>query len=299
MGLKKLSILLSVLFCIIFGFNKDAFAGSYSFYVGTLSSSYGERHYGTASISVIGFNETQGFVKGIPGSISTTYQSGNGGKYLAYFNYALPDDGSVWRIQGYASMFCMDDGSGTASYDFEYLPIDTSVTTPGTFTGVSIGQAVNAANSAKTSADTASAQALNAYNAVNDVNGNTITAVRDPSGSVLTAARQANTKLDTLQTSITNIQNNLGADITPPILKLKTVSGAMATSGSSIATYILVTDNGPGPFTYSVDGGAFNPLPADKKVYLPVNSRGANAITVVVKDQAGNETMDVLTIRGL
>ena len=300
MNIKKFIFSLALLFFLIPAFSKCAYAGSFSYYLGSLSSSYGNADYTTASVNLIGFNETHGFSMGIAGNTSTTYQSGSGGRYLYYVNFSLPDDGSTWHIQGFASIYRQYSRTeGGDMYSFNYYPIDTSATTSGTFTGVSIGQAVNAANSAKTSADLASSRALSAYNAVNDVNGTTITAVRDASGSVLTAARQANTKIDTLRTSITNIQNNLGADVTPPILKLKTVSGAMATSGSSIATYILVTDNCPGPYSYSVDGGAFNQLPADKIVSLPVNGRGANAVTVVVKDQAGNETMDVLTIRGL
>jgi len=164
---------------------------------------------------------------------------------------------------------------------------------------------------ARNSADTAATNASNAYNSVNNANGNTITAVRDSSGTALAEARlaktnslnayneahTANTKLDSLQTTVTNIQNNLGGDTSPPVPKLRTVSGAVATSGGSIQTVLEVSDNVSSTFTYSLDGSLYNPLPVNRIISLPVSSLGPNVISVWVKDQAGNVGITSITIR--
>lgn len=296
MRFTKLLILLSF-FCVVLGFGKDAFAADYSCYVGQFATNYSRYRYYPSAVNVIGYNETQGFTKSIPGTLSHITQSGN---YLYYFNYTLPDDGSLWRVQGSVSFFVgYTLGGEPTTYHMQHMPIDTAVTTPGTFSGVSVGQAVTAANSAKASADLASNNALNAYNSVNNANGSAITAVRDANGTVLQEVRNANTRLNSLESTVTNIQNNLGGDNTPPLLKIKTFSGALATSGNKIATYIMVTDTTPGPYYYRINGGSYDVLPVNGVVDLPVTKLGNNVIFVTVKDQAGNETTDAITIRGL
>lgn len=169
------------------------------------------------------------------------------------------------------------------------------------------------ASSANTNAANANTNASNAYNAVNNVNGNTVTAVRDGSGTALAEARlaktnslnayneahTANTKLDSLQATVTNIQNNLGGDTSPPVPKVRTVSGAVATSGGSIQAVLEVSDNVSSTFTYSLDGTTYNPLPVNRLISLPVSSPGPNVISVWVKDQAGNVGNTSITIRKL
>lgn len=137
------------------------------------------------------------------------------------------------------------------------------------------------------------------YEAVEDPNGNTITAVRDNNGTVLDASRSANEKIDTLQTTVNNIQNTLGNDTTSPVVKVKTVSGAWATSGSSIRAVINASDNVSTVFEYSLDGTDYQPLPSDGVIVLPVSTSGSNLITVWVKDEAGNVGRDSITIRKL
>jgi len=104
------------------------------------------------------------------------------------------------------------------------------------------------------------------------------------------------TKINNLQTSITNIQNS---DTVPPLVDVQTVSGARATSGSSIQAIVTVTDNRPGPYTYSINGGSYSTLPADGRVTLPVTIAGNNTITVYVKDVAGNIGSKTIVIRKL
>lgn len=180
--------------------------------------------------------------------------------------------------------------------------------------------AKNAANAAQALADSANANAINAnanatnaYNAVSNSNGNTITAVRDAGGTVLSEARQAktnslnayntaqtvNNKIDTLSTAVTNIQNSLGADTAPPEVKIRTASGALATSGNSIRVVVDASDNISTTFSYSLDGTFFQPLPADGVINLPLHTSGSNLITVWVKDEAGNTGRGSITIRKL
>ncbi|MHB8158019.1 MAG: hypothetical protein ACYDEQ_11605 [Desulfocucumaceae bacterium] len=187
--------------------------------------------------------------------------------------------------------------------------------------------AYNAANTAATNAASANVNASNAYNSVSNVNGNTITAVRDASGTALSEARQAktnaanastnasqantnalnaynttqavNTKIDSLSTAVTNIQNNLGADTSPPSVKIETVSGALATSGNNIRAVVNASDNVSTTFTYSLDGTAYQALPADGVISLPVNLPGSNLIAVWVKDVAGNIGRSSIIVRKL
>lgn len=160
-------------------------------------------------------------------------------------------------------------------------------------------QANTAAQQAKTSADQAKSSADAALSAVNNANGNTVTAVRDASGTVLFEARQANTKLDTIQTSITNMQSTIANDATPPAVKIRTVSGAMATSGGFINAVIEISDNTSTNFLYSLDGITYAPVPPDKVISLPVVTPGPNLIAVYVKDAAGNVGNTSITIRKL
>lgn len=198
------------------------------------------------------------------------------------------------------------DAAVVLAYDF---PSQTLVNQ----TKTSADNAKTAADNAKASADTAAANASNSFNAVNNANGNTITAVRDATGTALAEARQskanalnayneahtANTKIDSLQAAVTNIQNNLGGDTSPPAPRLRTVSGAAATSGSSILAVLDISDNVSSTFTYSLDGSAYIAVPANKVISLPVNNAGANVISVWVKDQAGNIATTSITIRKL
>lgn len=221
------------------------------------------------------------------------------------------------RLKGYwdsqymaANTYCPSnwDITGTA-----YVGGYVSSTAEVNAAKASADNAASYALSAKNSADTAAANASNAYNAVYNANGNTIAAVRDSSGTALAEARLAktnslnayneahtvNTKLDSLQTTVTNIQNNLGGDNSPPVLKLKTVSGAVATSGGSIQAVLEVSDNVSSTFTYSLDGSLYNSLPVNRIIFLPVSSPGPNVISVWVKDQAGNIGNTSITIRKL
>jgi hypothetical protein len=183
------------------------------------------------------------------------------------------------------------------------------------------------AGAASSQAATAATSATNAYNAVYNSNGNTVSAVRDAGGTVLNEARQSrtnslqaynealqakanaanayseaqaiNNKIDVMQASVTNISNSLGADTTPPELSLKTVSGAVATSGESIQAVLEISDNASSTFTYSLDGISYGAVPASRIISLPVVGPGSNVITVWVKDVAGNTGVASITIRKL
>ncbi len=86
-------------------------------------------------------------------------------------------------------------------------------------------------------------------------------------------------------------------DEPPRIRSLKTVSGAMATSGDLIDAVMDVDDNISTSFTYSINGGAYDSLPSDRKISLPLSIQGANTITVKVRDEAGNISSASLVVR--
>jgi len=229
----------------------------------------------------------------------------------------IPPGYSRVRLKGYWTSQYMADNSYCPSYwdiiGTAYVGGYVSSTSEVNAAKASADNAASYALSAKTSADSAATNASNAYNAVNNANGNTITAVRDGSGTALAEARlaktnslnaynealAANTKLNSLQTTVTNIQNNMGGDTSPPVPRLRTVSGAVATSGGSIQAVLDVSDNVSSTFTYSLDGSLYNSLPVNRVISLPVSSPGPNVISVWVKDQAGNEGNTSITIRKL
>lgn len=106
-------------------------------------------------------------------------------------------------------------------------------------------------------------------------------------------------KINNLDTKITNIQNSVGEDTTPPNVEIRTVSGARATSGSSIKLFIEATDNKSTNLEYKINDGSYQPIPADGIISAPVNSYPVSIISVKVRDEAGNETQKLLSIRKL
>ncbi|SFH33798.1 hypothetical protein SAMN05660649_04798 [Desulfotomaculum arcticum] len=173
------------------------------------------------------------------------------------------------------------------------------------------------------------------YNAVANENGNTVDAVRDSSGTVLQEARDAknladsakkqswysgkyggssesvadvagyirNTQLPDISNKIANLEttvNNITTtDNVSPTIGVKTLSGAMATSGSSIKIVITASDNVSSNLQYSINGGTYSTLPASGIVSAPVSNSGPNTITVRVKDEAGNIGSKTIIVRKL
>jgi len=181
----------------------------------------------------------------------------------------------------------------------------------------SADNAASYASSAYTAASNASSYASGALTAANYIRNTMLSTaggiVQDGSGTVLAAARSANTsagnaynsahsaniKLDLLQNAITNIQNNLGVDTSPPVVTIRTLSGAAATSSNSIQAVLDVSDNVSSAFLYSLNNISYTVLPENRTITLPVSSAGPNLIAVWVKDQAGNVGTTSITIRKL
>lgn len=154
--------------------------------------------------------------------------------------------------------------------------------------------AYNAANSAKTSADAAKTSADTAASRVWDsAEGKSAATLakeaRDKANEALTA-------VNNMQTIITNINNTIATDNVSPSVEVKTLSGATATSGSSIRLVIAASDNKSASLNYNVNGGTYSPLPADGKVSVPLTSPGPNTIVIGVKDEAGNVATKAITI---
>lgn len=296
--------------CMAIFSTSDAYAANYSNYMGKLYSGYGMIGYSVANINIVGFNDTQGFAKILPADVTINGPSGN--YYQCYLNYTLPDDGSYWRVQGSLVLQVTGSGGpeGGTTFTYYLYKIDTANSTPGSFSGYSpktatvtagtaatiATSAMNAANSAKASADTA---VTYTWDSTTSKSAATLAReARENAGTAYNEAHTANVKLDNIQNSITNIQNNMNSgDITPPTLKIRTVSGAVATSGNYIQAVLDVSDNASTTFTYSLDGITYQAVPANKLINLSVNHSGSNVILVWVKDQAGNVGTTSITIR--
>lgn len=169
--------------------------------------------------------------------------------------------------------------------------------------------AYNAANTAKNEAVNAKNEAINAKNAANTASNYASSAASRvwdsaESKSAATLAKEARDKaaqtlsaVNNLQATVNNINNTITTqDSMPPSVELDTVSGAKATSSSSIQLIIAASDNKSSTFTYSINGGSYSSLPADGKITVSLPSIGPNTITVRVKDEAGNTTVKAIKI---
>jgi len=121
-----------------------------------------EEQYSAASVN--GYNVTHGFSRTLDCSLSSSS-----------LYYALPNDGSTWEV--YGTVYLFERGIGDPD-GVKFKQFHETKTTTGTFNGVSIRNAVNAANSANTSASQAKTSAdaahIDAQNAANRTwyNGN-------------------------------------------------------------------------------------------------------------------------------
>lgn len=89
-------------------------------------------------------------------------------------------------------------------------------------------------------------------------------------------------------------------DTTAPEVSIETANGATATTTGSQDLIITVSDNISSSFTYSLDGTNYSALPADGIITVSDLTAGQlHKITVWVKDQAGNETKETISIWSL
>ena len=317
MRLRQILFGFLLFICSMLSYSHVACAGSYSYYLGQLYTYYGMIGYSPQNINIVGFNDTQGFSKILPADVLI---SGSGQWLNAYLNYTLPDDGSYWRAQGNVVIMSSNGSSPEGGVSSSYLiyKIDTANSTPGSFSGysprtatasantaaTSASNAYSAANAARSSADSAAVNASNAYQAASSASAYTWDAVTSKSAATLSReardqGQSANNKLDLISASITSIEKNMGGDVTPPLVRVRTATGATATSGSSIQAVLDISDNASSSFTYSLDNVTYTPLPASRVIFLPVATPGPNNIQVSVKDEAGNTGAASITIRRL
>lgn len=174
--------------------------------------------------------------------------------------------------------------------------------------------AKTSADAAKTAAQTASTNSsLAASNAQTAADrsyyagkyGGNSESVADISGYMRnTQLPEISSKADGIQNAVnavnntvTSINNTISADSTAPMVSVRTLTGAQATSGSSINMVVSASDNKSAILTYSINGGAYQALPGDGIINVPISSPGPNTITVRVKDEAGNTGLATIVIR--
>ncbi|AEG61955.1 hypothetical protein [Desulforamulus ruminis] len=226
-------------------------------------------------------------------------------------DFTVDSSGIVWAINGkqaaaYIEGAWLTDTDGFSSKLIEAAKKSADAAkVSADAAAANTGAAVTAAQGAKASADTAASRAQTAVNQTVDAGTSAASWAHQSYDKANQASQDATyirntqlpsleTKLNNLQVSVTNIQNS---DTMPPTVEIQTVSGARATSGSSIQAIVTVTDNRPGPYTYSINGGSYSTLPDDGRITLPVYSSGNNSITVSVQDAAGNVGSKTIVIR--
>ena len=238
---------------------------------------------------VFGYNQTHGIIKLLETTI-TTFDN----RAYSRINYTVPDDGSTWIVTG--AIIAYEWRTSVIDGDSEKMlnrVLKTSFqdthTTGGSFTGASPKTATDAANSASVAANQARTSANTAATAAAEA--------RDVANSINTKVDNVQSSISNINTAVTNISNNLSGDVTPPTVKLRTVSGSNATSGNLIQAVMDVSDNISSVFTYSLDATVYQPIPENKIITLSVNQPGQNVISVWVKDEAGNVGTTSIIIR--
>jgi len=105
--------------------------------------------------------------------------------------------------------------------------------------------------------------------------------------------------VNSINNTVTSINNSVSADTTSPVVSVRTLSGALATSGDSMYMIVSASDNRSSSLACSVNGGPYQALPEDGLITVPISTPGANVITVRVKDEAGNTGVATIVIRKL
>ena len=168
-----------------------------------------------------------------------------------------------------------------------------------TFTDFVIAKVRELAADAKKASDIAAARAQDAVNQTwytGAFGGNT-DSVANIAGYI------RNTQLPGLENKINNLEstiNNLQAVSLPPSVKLQTVSGARATSGSQIQAIVNITSSVTGPYSVKVNGTSQGNIQPGGTITLSMSpTPGPQAFNVEVIDSEGNIGSDTIVIRKL
>jgi len=89
------------------------------------------------------------------------------------------------------------------------------------------------------------------------------------------------------------------APVIKPEVTIRTITGAVGTSGESILCVIYVADEIGGQFEYRVNGGTWVSLPTGGLVELPVTQQGLNTINVEVRGPSRDIGGDEISIEKL
>jgi len=204
----KYSLVVAILFILLISLCQPALADTeYSF--DELIADF-PKSSEVSSLIVFGYNETHGILR----QLDAWQEYYSSGRY--YIKFKLPDDGSKWAVT--ASIARGGDGNGGAY--FETYKRQKIVNTPGTFTGVSIKQALDAANSAK-------AEATAAKNSASTAASNATTAATNATN----AYNAANLAKTSANTAVSELQNT-----TYGLSKIKTDTSTAATQATTAAT---------------------------------------------------------------
>ncbi|OPX89919.1 MAG: hypothetical protein A4E53_01333 [Pelotomaculum sp. PtaB.Bin104] len=255
---------------------------------------------------------------GTTGTIAWTNQSGSSHIYVTYkhassgavgsfqvqpssyytISVDIAEQGALIEARNAANTAATNATSAMNAANAAIIAASNAQTAANTAASNASTAATNAAN-ANTNAGTAASRAQTTINQTmyNGAYGGSSENVADIAGYMKNQQLPGiSTQIDNLNTTINNFT---GADKTAPTVKVKTLSGALATSGNSVQAIVTITDSNDSTFTYSINGGSYFSVPGNKIISLPVSTFGPNAITVNVKDAVGNIGSDTIIIRKL
>jgi hypothetical protein len=262
----------------IYGFSLTTCNGSYALYVGTQAGQGWSVYEG--SLGASGFNGG-GYI-----TFSTLGSTHDLQNLLVYTATDVADTATVIQARDAASAANVMAGQARASADAarDYAAEARNEILYGTYNGgKSLGLTYDRANESS----------LRTWDTLTSKSAATLAReARDNAGA-------ANIKLNTLETAIANINTGIATDVSTPTVKIKTLSGAAATSGSSIRAVVDVSDNQSKTFIYSLDNVTYIPLPGNGLINLPVINAGPNLIAMWVKDEGGNASKVSIVIRRL
>lgn len=262
----------------IYGFSLTTCYGSYALYVGTQAGQGWSVYEG--SLSASGFNGG-GYI-----TFSTSRSTHDLQNLIVYTATDVADTATVIQARDAASAANATASQAKASADAarDYAAEARNEIRYGTYNGgKSLGLTYDRANESS----------LRTWDALTSKSAATLAREARDNASA------ANIKIDSLKTEIIKIQTGIATDVSPPTVKIKTLSGAAATSGSSIRVVVDVSDNQSTVFAYSLDNVTYIPLLGNGLIDLPVINAGSNLIAVWVKDEGGNASKVSIVIRRL
>jgi hypothetical protein len=252
---------------------------------------------------VSGYNKTHGFSRQLD---AWWHYEGNRNYDIA-FN--LPDDGSTWIV----TASCVEYNRELVDGDYvlskpTYHHSEIVINTQGTFTGVSVGQAVNAANAAKTAAQNAKSSADAAHSDAQVAANRTYYSGKSSArwgydnynkiAAVEGIVNNLDSEMDVMNTKITNIENTLSVDDTTPptVNSIRGYKNATCTTTSEFKVTVDASDpTDPVEFRVKSDTGPWSNWTSVGNYATATDITGSGAHILQIEIRDGNDNCKSLS----